>query len=63
MSILSRTRGKQDKCRLVLGFRQDPATVLSEGPYREDAPELGVTDHAISVEHSWDLLLYTRYLS
>jgi hypothetical protein len=52
MSILSRTRGKQDKCRLVLGFRQDPATVLSEGPYREDAPELGVTDHAISIEHS-----------
>jgi hypothetical protein len=44
---------------LFLARSQDSATILSECPYREDVPVLGVTDHAVFVEDSHDLLLST----
>jgi hypothetical protein len=41
---------------LFLACSQDSATVLTECPNREDVPVLGVTDHAVLVEDSHDLL-------
>jgi hypothetical protein len=35
---------------------QDSAPVLTQSPNWEDVPVLGVTDHAVLVEHSYDLL-------
>jgi hypothetical protein len=40
----------------VLTSSKDSAPVLSQSPNWEDVPELGVTDHAVLVEHSYDLL-------
>ena len=42
---------------LFLVGSQDAATVFSQSPNREDVPVLGVTDHAVFVEDSHDLLL------
>jgi hypothetical protein len=42
---------------LFLAGSQDSATVLSECPDGEDVPVLRITDHAVFVEDSHDLLL------
>ena len=41
---------------LLLASSHDAAPVLTQSPNWEDVPVLGVTDHAVLVEHSYDLL-------
>jgi len=41
---------------LLLASPQDSTPVLSQSPNWEGVPVLGVTDHAVLVEHSYDLL-------
>ena len=45
---------------LLLASAQDSAPVLSQSPNWEDAPALGVTDHAVLVEDSNDFLCYVE---